>query len=180
MRNVTRAGAVVFAAATAATVLLPATGANAVSAGDKPEKHHKVKVVKAAPPPRGEIVICNHSGYMFDVYADGPSLRTDDLAGSFDECSRAATRSASSCAFRRSRTSSSRRASSVTATPSTRCSTARVFCPPASPRTGPPRSTCSSRAPSFQRRIDAGSALWAGPAFGIQRDFQTSGRRAAE
>ncbi|MGQ0846570.1 MAG: hypothetical protein ACT4QF_20800 [Sporichthyaceae bacterium] len=86
MRNVTRAGAVVFAAATAATVLLPATGANAVSAGDKPEKHHKVKVVKAAPPPRGEIVICNHSGYMFDVYADGPSLRTDDLAGSFDEC----------------------------------------------------------------------------------------------
>ena len=23
---------------------------------------------------------------MFDVYADGPSVREDDLAGSFDEC----------------------------------------------------------------------------------------------
>jgi hypothetical protein len=31
-------------------------------------------------------VICNHSGYMFDVFADGPSIREDDLAGSFDEC----------------------------------------------------------------------------------------------
>jgi hypothetical protein len=32
------------------------------------------------------LVICNHTGYVFDVYADGPSVREDDLAGSFDEC----------------------------------------------------------------------------------------------
>lgn len=36
--------------------------------------------------PRGELVICNHSGYIFDLFADGPSTRTDDLAGNFDEC----------------------------------------------------------------------------------------------
>jgi hypothetical protein len=84
MRKITRGGAVLFAAATAATALLPAASANAVSMGDKP--HHKKVVYKKSPPPRGEIVICNHSGYMFDVYADGPSLRTDDLAGNFDEC----------------------------------------------------------------------------------------------
>ena len=66
MRKFTRAGAVV-AAAVAAAAVLPAVAA-------------------AADSPRGEIVICNHSGYMFDVYADGPSLRSDDLAGSFDEC----------------------------------------------------------------------------------------------
>ena len=83
MRKISRGGAALFAVATAATVLAPAS-ANAVSMGDKPEKH--VKVVKSSPPPRGELVICNHSGYMFDVYADGPSLRTDDLAGNFDEC----------------------------------------------------------------------------------------------
>jgi hypothetical protein len=34
----------------------------------------------------GTLVICNHTGYVFDVYADGPSVRQDDLAGSFDEC----------------------------------------------------------------------------------------------
>ncbi|MGQ0846568.1 MAG: hypothetical protein ACT4QF_20790 [Sporichthyaceae bacterium] len=67
MRKMSRAGAVVVAAA-AATAVLPAAAATASST------------------PRGEIVICNHSGYMFDVYADGPSLRSDDLAGSFDEC----------------------------------------------------------------------------------------------
>ena len=38
------------------------------------------------PPPLGTIIVCNHSGYMFNVYADGPSIREDDLAGSFDEC----------------------------------------------------------------------------------------------
>jgi len=68
MHKMTRAGAVVFAAAAASAVVLPASAAHADSG------------------PRGEIVICNHSGYMFDVYADGPSIREDDLAGSFDEC----------------------------------------------------------------------------------------------
>ncbi len=34
----------------------------------------------------GLIEVCNHSGYLFNVYADGPSIRKDDLAGSFDEC----------------------------------------------------------------------------------------------
>jgi hypothetical protein len=71
MRKMTRAGAVVFAAAAATAVVLPASSASAATAGGGP---------------RGEIVICNHSGYMFDVYADGPSIREDDLAGSFDEC----------------------------------------------------------------------------------------------
>jgi hypothetical protein len=69
MRNLSRAGAVVVAAAAASAVVVPASAAHAYSG-----------------PPRGEIVICNHSGYMFDVYADGPSIREDDLAGSFDEC----------------------------------------------------------------------------------------------
>jgi hypothetical protein len=66
MNKLARAGAVVAAAA-AATAVLPIASASASA-------------------PRGEIVICNHSGYMFDVYADGPSLRSDDLAGNFDEC----------------------------------------------------------------------------------------------
>jgi hypothetical protein len=66
MHKMSRAGAVVAAAA-AVTAVLPIASASADS-------------------PRGEIVICNHSGYMFDVYADGPSLRSDDLAGNFDEC----------------------------------------------------------------------------------------------
>jgi hypothetical protein len=35
---------------------------------------------------RGAMVVCNHGGYGFDVYADGPSSFSDDLAGSFDEC----------------------------------------------------------------------------------------------
>jgi len=77
--SVRSAGAVVCATAALA---LTATSAVAAPAGDMPHPH-------AAPPPappRGEIVICNHSGYMFDVFADGPSIRTDDLAGSFDEC----------------------------------------------------------------------------------------------
>ncbi|HEX3614401.1 MAG TPA: hypothetical protein VHU88_22130 [Sporichthyaceae bacterium] len=32
-------------------------------------------------PPSGLIEICNRSGYLFSVYADGPSQREDDLAG---------------------------------------------------------------------------------------------------
>jgi hypothetical protein len=71
MRKMNRAGAVVVAAAAASAIVLPASAASAADT-------HGV--------PRGEIVICNHSGYMFDVYADGPSIREDDLAGSFDEC----------------------------------------------------------------------------------------------
>jgi hypothetical protein len=34
----------------------------------------------------GGMVVCNHGGYGFDVFADGPDSFTDDLAGSFDEC----------------------------------------------------------------------------------------------
>jgi hypothetical protein len=33
----------------------------------------------------GELEICNHSGYQYGVYADGPSARETDLGG-FDEC----------------------------------------------------------------------------------------------
>jgi len=36
--------------------------------------------------PTGVIEICNKTGYMFDVYADGPSVRTDDLAGYLQQC----------------------------------------------------------------------------------------------
>lgn len=73
MRNSLRMGGIAVGAAAATTfAVLPA---GAVTAG------HKVP-----PPPLGMIVVCNHSGYMFNVYADGPSLREDDLAGSFDEC----------------------------------------------------------------------------------------------
>lgn len=68
MRKIARAGAVVVAAA-GATVGLPTVAA-----------------VATDQLPRGEIVICNHTGYMFGVFADGPSFRQDDLAGSFDEC----------------------------------------------------------------------------------------------
>lgn len=68
MRKIVRAGAVVVAAA-GVTAALPAANA----AADEPL-------------PRGDIVICNHTGYMFGVFADGPSFRQDDLAGSFDEC----------------------------------------------------------------------------------------------
>lgn len=60
--------AAALVAAAGAAALLPAASANAASA------------------PRGEMVICNHSGYIFDLFADGPSSRTDDLAGNYDEC----------------------------------------------------------------------------------------------
>jgi hypothetical protein len=78
MRQIARIGAVACA-----TAALAVTGPSAMAAqmGD-----HGPKPAAPAPPPRGEIVICNHSGYMFDVFADGPSIREDDLAGSFDEC----------------------------------------------------------------------------------------------
>jgi len=71
MNKMTRSGAAVCAAA-AGLVLLPATMADATTA--KPT---------AAPPkpPTGIIQVCNRSGYMFNVYVDGPSLREDDLAG---------------------------------------------------------------------------------------------------
>jgi hypothetical protein len=32
-------------------------------------------------PAGATINVCNRSGYMFDVYADGPSIREDDIAG---------------------------------------------------------------------------------------------------
>jgi hypothetical protein len=35
----------------------------------------------AAKPAGATINVCNRSGYLFDVYADGPSIRQDDLAG---------------------------------------------------------------------------------------------------
>jgi hypothetical protein len=82
MRNSTRIGA---AAATFAVAGLGVAAAPAASAAPvAPAGHHHGPAV--APPPLGAIVVCNHSGYMFNVYADGPSVREDDLAGSFDEC----------------------------------------------------------------------------------------------
>jgi hypothetical protein len=82
MRKIIRAGAVVATAAAIAAVVLPSTIASAAVAGHK--HGHDVDGPK---PALGQIIICNHSGYVFDVYADGPSIREDDLAGSFDECS---------------------------------------------------------------------------------------------
>src|SRR5580698_6131844 len=81
MRKIVRAGAVVATAAATAAVVLPSTTASAAVAG-----HHGHVVIEAPKPAFGNIIVCNHSGYMFDVYADGPSVREDDLAGSFDEC----------------------------------------------------------------------------------------------
>jgi hypothetical protein len=78
MRQIARAGAVAFAAA--ALTVTGVSAAIAAPMGDAP------KPARPAPPPHGQIVVCNHSGYMFDVFADGPSIREDDLAGSFDEC----------------------------------------------------------------------------------------------
>ena len=78
MRTFARIGAV---AATLAVAGLAVTAAPATAA---PAKHHPH--AGPAAPPLGKVVVCNHSGYMFNVYADGPSVREDDLAGSFDEC----------------------------------------------------------------------------------------------
>ena len=80
MRTSVRTAGVLAAAAACLSIALPAGTAGAATMGDKP------KPAAPAPPPTGQIVICNHSGYMFDVFADGPSIREDDLAGSFDEC----------------------------------------------------------------------------------------------
>jgi hypothetical protein len=80
MRTSVRSAGVLAAATACLLLTLPAGTAGAVTMGDAP------KPAKAAPPPTGQIVICNHSGYMFDVFADGPSIREDDLAGTFDEC----------------------------------------------------------------------------------------------
>jgi hypothetical protein len=73
MRNSVRLGA--LATAAAAATALAALPAGAAPTTDKPK-----------PPPTGQIVVCNHSGYLFNVFADGASIREDDLGGSFDEC----------------------------------------------------------------------------------------------
>ncbi|HEX3828445.1 MAG TPA: hypothetical protein VHV82_14360 [Sporichthyaceae bacterium] len=71
MNKMTRFGAAGCAAA-AGLVLLPTAMADAttVAKNGAPPK-----------PPTGIIQACNRSGYMFNVYVDGPSLREDDLAG---------------------------------------------------------------------------------------------------
>lgn len=74
--------------ATALTLALLAAAAagQPVHAADKPTGKPK-PAVAAAKPPMGKLVVCNHSGYMFGVFADGATTtRTDDLAGSYDEC----------------------------------------------------------------------------------------------
>ncbi|HEX3827774.1 MAG TPA: hypothetical protein VHV82_10930 [Sporichthyaceae bacterium] len=75
MRKITRAGAAAATLAVAGIAAVPMQSASAAST------HHG-----PPPPPLGMIVVCNHSGYMFNVYADGPSIREDDLAGEMDEC----------------------------------------------------------------------------------------------
>jgi hypothetical protein len=89
----TRGAAAVLTAAVLA--LVPATAAGAAStdgAAHPPEPRVKAKKAKEVAraekkaATEGTLVICNHTGYVFDVYADGPSVRQDDLAGSFDEC----------------------------------------------------------------------------------------------
>jgi hypothetical protein len=75
MRKISRAGAAAATLAVAGIAAAPMQSASAAST------HHG-----PPPPPLGTIVVCNHSGYMFNVYADGPSIREDDLAGEMDEC----------------------------------------------------------------------------------------------
>jgi hypothetical protein len=93
MRNSVRFGAIAVAAAAATSLgALPAGAASsdgappAVPAHHAAHHHHMAPQLPPPPPPLGTIVVCNHSGYMFNVFADGPSIREDDLAGSFDEC----------------------------------------------------------------------------------------------
>jgi hypothetical protein len=79
VRNITRGGAVLTTVLVAGFVAGPANAAGSHGwdwASDGPEG------TAAA----GLIEVCNHSGYLFNVYADGPSNRRDDLAGSIDEC----------------------------------------------------------------------------------------------
>ena len=83
MRKISRFGA---AAATLAVAGLAAAPAQSASAAPMALAKHHPHAPAVPPPPLGKIVVCNHSGYMFNVYADGPSIREDDLAGSFDEC----------------------------------------------------------------------------------------------
>ena len=80
MRKISRAGAAAVTLAVAGIAAAPMQSASAASM-----RHHPHGPA-VPPPPLGKIVVCNHSGYMFNVYADGPSIREDDLAGSFDEC----------------------------------------------------------------------------------------------
>ena len=75
MRKITRAGAAAATLAVAGIAAAPMQSASAASMHKGPP-----------PPPLGTIVVCNHSGYMFNVFADGPSIREDDLAGEMDEC----------------------------------------------------------------------------------------------
>ncbi|HEX3827773.1 MAG TPA: hypothetical protein VHV82_10925, partial [Sporichthyaceae bacterium] len=92
MRNSARFGAIAVAAAAATSLgALPAGAASADGAPPAVPVHHAAHHHHAAPmppppPPLGMIIVCNHSGYMFNVYADGPSIREDDLAGEMDEC----------------------------------------------------------------------------------------------
>jgi hypothetical protein len=76
MRKFIGAGVVVLAAATATAVALPPASAATRGWGGYEDEDDG----------SGLIEVCNHSGYLFDVYADGPSMRKDNLAGSFDEC----------------------------------------------------------------------------------------------
>ncbi len=62
----------IFVALVATAAALPGTAAMASADGHGSRK--------------GAMVVCNHGGYGFDIYADGPSSFSDDLAGSFDEC----------------------------------------------------------------------------------------------
>jgi hypothetical protein len=73
-------------AAVLALALAPTTAATAASAGVSAHAPGPKAHAKKKPPRLGMLVVCNHTGYVFGVYADGPSIREDDIAGSFDEC----------------------------------------------------------------------------------------------
>jgi hypothetical protein len=64
----------------------PSVKAQEIKREKKAEKAKKLAKAEKKAATEGTLVICNHTGYVFDVYADGPSVREDDLAGSFDEC----------------------------------------------------------------------------------------------
>src|SRR5438105_1969067 len=83
MRHTSRVGAALTAVAALTALTLPGA-AHAAPAGDQPP----APAAKPAPPPTGQLKICNATGYLFDVYADGPSIRTDDLAGYLQECTK--------------------------------------------------------------------------------------------
>jgi hypothetical protein len=85
MRKISRYGAAAATLAVAGIAAAPAQSASAAPVAPAWHHHHHAGPA-VPPPPLGKIIICNHSGYMFNVYADGPSVREDDLAGSFDEC----------------------------------------------------------------------------------------------